>query len=297
MKRTLATIAVLGAIAAACSNGGATPLGTASTAPSTTSSTGSPTPTSTPTESPSSSATPTPVQTATVEVWFYDANGGLFQSSRSVVLPAIASGAIGELLAGPTSVESAVGLSTGVPEATNLLGITIHEGVATVDLSDAFTDQDTPAQASERLSQVVYTLTQFASIDSVRFRIDGAPLATLGGFELARPQTRADFAYAMPAILVQSPRIGDRVSSPVAISGTADVFEAVVSIEIRTANGAPLSSAFTMATCGSGCRGTFSTTVRYDVAQTQPGMIVVFEVSAKDGSHVNVVRIPVTLTA
>jgi spore germination protein GerM len=297
MKRTYAAVVVAGAVAVACSNGGATPLGTASVAPSTSSSSGSPTPT--PTESPSSSATPTstPVQTATVEVWFYDPNGALFQSSRSVVLPAVAGGAIRELLAGPGPVESAAGLTTGVPDETSLLGITIHDGVATVDLSDAFTDQDTPAQASERLSQVVYTMTQFASIESVRFRVDGAPLTNLGGFELDRPQTRADFAYALPAILVQSPGITDRVSSPAAISGTADVFEAVVSIEIRDANGTVLSSAFTMATCGTGCRGTYSTTVRYDVDSTQPGMIVVFEVSAMDGSPQHVVRIPVTLTA
>ena len=250
-----------------------------------------------PDPTPSPTVSPTPVETTTVEVWFYDPNGALFQSSRSVALPAVAGGAIEELLAGPEAAESAAGLITGVPEGTTLRGITIHEGVATVDLSDAFTDQETPALAAERLSQVVYTLTQFASIDSVRFRIDGTPLTNLGGFELDRPQTRADFAFAVPAILVQSPGIGDRVSSPVAISGTADVFEAVVSIEIRDANGTVLSSAFTMATCGTGCRGTFATTVRYDVNHTQPGTIVVFEVSAKDGSPQNVVRIPVTLTA
>jgi hypothetical protein len=292
MKRTFAAVAVLGAVAVACSNGGATPLGTVSVAPTTTSSTQSPTPT--PTQSPTES--PTPVETATVEVWFYDPNGALFQSSRSVFVPAVAGGAIDGLLAGPTSVESAAGLTTGVPETTTLLGVTIHEGVATVDLSDAFTDQETPALAAERLSQVVYTMTQFATIDSVRFRIDGAPLTNLGGFELDRPQTRAAFAFALPAILVQSPGIGDRMSSPVAISGTADVFEAVVSVEIRDENGRVLSSAFTMATCGTGCRGTYSTTVRYDVDHTQPGVIVVFEVSAKDGSPQNVVRIPVTLT-
>lgn len=101
-----------------------------------------------------------------------------------------------------------------------------------MDLDEAFRAEETPAIAVGTLSQIVYTLTQFDSIDEVRFEVDGTPLTNFGGDELDGPQRRADFADQLPWILVRSPRIGQRVSSPVTISGSADVFEAVVSISV-----------------------------------------------------------------
>jgi len=97
------------------------------------------------------------------------------------------------------------------------------------------------------------------------------------------------------AIVVSEPSSGDTVTSPVHISGTADVFEAVVSIQIVTGNGATVADTTTNASCGSGCRGTYSANVAFSVPKQQAGTILVFERSAKDGSPVNVVRIPVTL--
>jgi hypothetical protein len=97
------------------------------------------------------------------------------------------------------------------------------------------------------------------------------------------------------AITVTTPSPGDEVSSSVTIAGTADVFEATVSIRILDEKGNVLVDTTTMATCGTGCTGDFSATVSYSVDRKQIGTIQVFEVSAKDGSPVNVVEIPVTL--
>jgi immunoglobulin-like protein involved in spore germination len=96
-------------------------------------------------------------------------------------------------------------------------------------------------------------------------------------------------------IQVTQPARGATVTSPVTISGTADVFEAVVSIRILDEAHNPIADTVTMATCGSGCRGDYSVDVAYSVDTEQRGVILVFEVSAKDGSMINVVRIPVTL--
>lgn len=96
-------------------------------------------------------------------------------------------------------------------------------------------------------------------------------------------------------IVVTTPRPQDVVTSPVTIAGTADVFEAVVSIRIIDTIGNVVAETTTMATCGTGCRGDFSTEVAFAVAEEQPGEIVVYEVSAKDGRPINEVRIPVTL--
>jgi hypothetical protein len=96
-------------------------------------------------------------------------------------------------------------------------------------------------------------------------------------------------------IEVQAPPRGAVVTSPVTISGTADVFEATVSIRILDAINNPIAQTVTMATCGTGCRGDYSIDVPFSVKTEQPGVIQVFEVSAKDGSMIHVVRIPVTL--
>jgi Immunoglobulin-like domain of bacterial spore germination len=51
------------------------------------------------------------------------------------------------------------------------------------------------------------------------------------------------------------------------------------------------------ATCGTGCRGDYSTTVPYRLAGEQPGTVEVYEASIKDGSRINAVDIPVILAA
>jgi hypothetical protein len=102
-------------------------------------------------------------------------------------------------------------------------------------------------------------------------------------------------AAAKPSILVQSPLAGSRVSSPVTISGTADVYEATVNARILDADGREIAVSFTTATCGSGCRGEYTMAVPFSVNAEQEGMIEVLNYSPRDGSPENVVRIPVTL--
>ena len=282
----------LAAITAACAEGGAQSLGPAPGSVSPSSSTspgGSPT-------TPSPSPSPIPTRSVTYEIWFnYD--GYLFVTHRTEPFTdGVGTRALQILLGGPTNEESAAGVSSAITPATDLLGLLIDHGVATVNLSTAFTSADTSAVVIGCLSQIVYTLTQFDSIHGVRFEVNGTPLTNFGGYELDGPQRRASFADQLPAILVQSPGIGERVSSPVTISGTADVFEAVVSIAILDEHRHTVASSFTMATCGTGCRGSYATDVRYHVNTRQPGTLRVYEVSAKDGSRLHVVEIPVTLT-
>jgi hypothetical protein len=96
-------------------------------------------------------------------------------------------------------------------------------------------------------------------------------------------------------IEVLTPVPDTRVSSPLTVSGTADVFEATVSIRILDGTNNVIADTFTTATCGTGCRGDFEIEVPFSVGTEQPGVIQVFELSAQDGSKINVVRIPVTL--
>jgi hypothetical protein len=291
MKRLIAASAsglAVAILAAACASGHAGSLGPAPKGvPSSSSPRPTTSPKATPTSSPHPSPHPTGGKTFTYQVWF-EQNGKLFVTRRtSPFTVAVGRTALTAMLAGPSSAERAAGVATAIPSGSRLLGLTITGGVATVDLSSEFR----PAGSVSALSvaQVVYTITQYSNVKLVVLRADGVDL-----FETA--QTRAGYTADLPAILVESPLIGAVVSNPVTVSGTADVFEATVSLRILDANGNEIARTFTQATCGTGCRGTFSVAASYRVSSQQRGTIEVYESSAKVGSPINLVRLPVTLT-
>ena len=114
-----------------------------------------------------------------------------------------------------------------------------------------------------RLAQVVFTLTQFPTVEGVEFKLDGKPIDVLGGegIIIDHPMTRADYEDLSPAILVESPTLGDTVSSPVRVTGTANVFEAVFRINIVDWDGLIIADQRVQATSGTGTRGTFDVTI------------------------------------
>ena len=230
-----------------------------------------------------------------LQAWF-SRNGKLFVTQRTVPTTAsVGRAALDRLLTGPSAAEHAAGLRSQIPAGTTLHGVRISAGIATADLSSSFQSAASPSAMPLRIAQVVYTLTQFPTVTGVRFAIDGQGVTVVGGVPVQSPQTRAMYGGYLPAITVQSPVIGAQVGNPVTVSGTADVFEATVSVRILDSAGHEIARTFTTASCGTGCRGDYSVTVSYSVPRTAPGTIVVFESSAKDGLPVNVQLIPVTL--
>jgi hypothetical protein len=247
---------------------------------------------------PAATATPSlgPARGIGLQAWF-SRNGKLFVTERTVPATAtVGRAAVDRLLTGPSAAEYAAGLRSQIPAGTTLLGVRISSGTATVDLGSSFGSAASPPAMPLRIAQVVYTLTQFPAVTGVRFEVNGQGVTVIGGVPVQSPQTRAMYSGYLPAITVQSPVIGEQVTSPVTISGTADVFEAVVSARILDSAGNEIARTFTTASCGTGCRGDYSVTVSYPVPRTEPGIIEVFESSAKNGLPVNVQLIPVTLT-
>ena len=240
-------------------------------------------------------ATPTPAREIGVQAWF-SRNGKLFVTQRTVpATVGVGRAALDRVLTGPSAAENAAGLRSQIPAGTTLLGLRTSAGIATANLSSSFESGASPSVMPLRIAQVVYTLTQFPTVTGVRFAINGEAKTVVGGVPVQSPQTRAMYGGYLPAITVQSPVIGAQVGNPVTVSGTADVFEATVSVRILDSAGHEIARTFTTATCGTGCRGDYSVTIPYSVPRTQPGTIVVFESSAKDGQPVNVQQIPVTL--
>jgi hypothetical protein len=203
-----------------------------------------------------------------------------------------------ELLAGPIANESGKQVVTSaVPEDSRLLGLTIDDGIATVDLSTEFESGGGSASIFTRLGQVVFTLTQFPTVQSVLFQIEGRPVTVFSsdGIVLDGPVGRADYEDLLPAIFVDRPAYGASLDNPARITGSANVFEATFIITLLDASGARIAETQAMATCGTGCRGTFDVTLPYSVAETGWGSLLVWAGSAKDGSPEWVREYPVWL--
>ncbi|MBM0257117.1 GerMN domain-containing protein [Micromonospora sp. 4G55] len=172
--------------------------------------------------------------------------------------------------------------ATLVPAGVEM--VRIAEGTATVAPPESFADTDARTLRLRR-AQVVWTLTQFPTVRRVAFAGSGVVLA------------RTDLADLLAPIVVTEPAIGQRVAGPVTVAGTADVYEATVSIRILDGAGRVVGTGFTTATCGSGCRGDYRGGVAYRLATAGPGTVEVYEVSPRDGSRTHVVAVPVLLAA
>jgi germination protein M len=205
----------------------------------------------------------------------------------------VAVAAFGELLAGPTTVEQAAGLSSAVPADLNILGVSISGGTAVVDVGEGLVAGGAQ-RTVQRLAQLTFTATQFSTVSRVRYLQNGDPLAVEGsGIDFTKPVSRASFEEVTPAIFIESPTVGETVKSPLLVSGTANTFEAVFWLEVQTPGGTKLLKKQVMATSGSGTRGTFRVRLSF-TPQGNAGRLVAYEISMAGGSRINVVVIPLT---
>jgi germination protein M len=287
MKRLAFLIVLVTLAASACGSNGAVGEGPISDVVSAAPSTGG--------GSTTSSAEPV----VSFEVWF-SRGEKLWPVTRTVPKTSIVgSAAIDALLSGPTAAEQAHGIGTLVPEGTTKLGLNIAAGTATIDLSSEYQSGGGSLSMTMRLAQVVYTITQFPTVQRVALHLDGQPVTVFSGegIVLDRPQTRHDYEDLLPVIAVAAPGFDQEVASPVKVSGLANVFEANVSIEVLDKNGDVIAHDVTTASCGTGCWGSFSLALAYHVDERQPGTIVVHDDDAAgSGTFPHEERIPVVLT-
>ena len=231
------------------------------------------------------------------ELSVYLARGGHVVPVRRVVsaTPAPARASMAALLAGPTASERRQGYTTMIPSATRLRGVSLAHGVLTVDFNGRFQAGGGSESMLLRVAQVVYTATSFSTVERVAFRLDGRPVAAIGGEGVVVSPSvgRSAFEAQAPAILVEKPLPGDRVSTPIRVRGTANVFEARFSIDVMTAAGARLAHRAVLASAGTGTRGVFDVTLPLRAYRGNL-VVVAYAQSPKDGSRIDVVRIPVT---
>lgn len=134
------------------------------------------------------------VRSTSAEAVVYFTRGEHFAKvTRSATDDSSLKGALRELFAGPTPAELRRGIRSSIPAAAWLHGVSVNDGVVTIDVSGEFA-QGSRQSLQTRLAQVVYTATGFADVGAVRITIDGAPVSELGGLALEPPLTRAAFA-------------------------------------------------------------------------------------------------------
>lgn len=120
-----------------------------------------------------------------VIVYFGDSAGKLV--SQEVQIPKTLSPAretLSQLLQGPAE---GSGLQRVIPQGTELLDINIKDETAIVDLSQEFLKATKPEAA---VYSITNTLTQFSTIKSVKFRVEGKAVSKLGSFNLGQTFTR-----------------------------------------------------------------------------------------------------------
>ena len=254
---------------------------------------------------PGETPTPTEAGTTTVRAYFFLGsfvdNAGLVPVLREIPrTQAVGAAAMRALLSGPNDAELGArpAMYTTVPDGTRFLGLKIDAGVATVNLSREFEQGGGSASVLGRLAQVVYTLTQFPTVEAVKFELDGEPVTVFSGqgVVLDAPVDRADYADQLPAVFVDRPAWGGVLSNPGRITGLADVFEATFQARVLDGAGRSLVRSVITASCGTGCLGTFDATLPYDVAKAGWGTLQVSVQSAADGSEQDLTEYPVWLT-
>ncbi|HKI21973.1 MAG TPA: Gmad2 immunoglobulin-like domain-containing protein [Gaiellaceae bacterium] len=214
-------------------------------------------------------ASSVPSEAPTLVALYFLQDEKVWPEQRGLITgPAIATNTVHQLFEGTESE-----LTSAIPPETRLRSLAIEDGVASIELDPAVTDR-------KALAQLTYTLTQFDSVKRVSFNGD-------------RPVGRGAFEEETPAIIVESPLSGEEVESGFEATGTANTFEATFQYELRDADDKILKKDFVTATSGSGTRGTFRFTVPYE--GSGPGRLVVFEISAEDGSRTNERSIPLSL--
>lgn len=260
------------------------------------------------TTSVSTTTTGAPVTSMLVSPYFYVDEGGRHDRTGPFLIPiardvqstvGVARVAMEQLLAGPTEAEqqSVPAISSTIPSGVRLLGLTINENIATVDLSSEFGAGDDSAALAQRAAQMVFTLSRFDSVAEVLFRQDGKPVSIqIGdGSLVSRPVGIWDYLEFAAAISVESPVHGGTTGNPLRVTGFAAVFEATFQYTLTDGDGLIIAEGIAMTNNGSGWGG-FDFTIPYEVDQRQVGALIVWADSARDGSRIDVREYPVVLT-
>lgn len=207
---------------------------------------------------------------------------------RAIEGPTVGLESMNALIAGTNDLEAQLGLVTGIAKNVKVTTITVSDGVATIDLNRPFETANTRPQ----VAQVVFTLTQFESVDAVKFLIDGQPNGATG----VMPISRADLEDVTPAVLVDSPTPGATVGPKFAFTGSANTFEANVPWNVVDQSGTVIAQGAATATSGNGVRGDFTATIDLGTYRGAAELVTWVD-NMESGGREQEIRIPLEISS
>ncbi|NPV91204.1 MAG: spore gernimation protein [Firmicutes bacterium] len=212
--------------------------------------------------------------------------------------PEVARAALEELIKGNPETPGAVRV---LPAGTQVLGVRIDpSGLATVDFSPEVLSANV-GSAGEALgiASIVNTLTEFPTINRVAFSVNGQVDSRTkdwwGHVGLYEQPFKRDLSKVYePAIWITSPLPSQQIKSQVEVQGSAMVFEAAVCARVVDETGRVLAQGYTTASEGAPGRGDFKLTLDFNPTAPGKGTVEAYSTSPKDGSIINLYRVPVT---
>ncbi|MDF9408063.1 GerMN domain-containing protein [Pelotomaculum isophthalicicum JI] len=186
-----------------------------------------------------------------------------------------------------------------LPAGTKIRGISVQDGLATVDFSRDVLRANVGASGEELgIQSIINTVTEFPGVQKVSFLVEGTVDQEAKNWWghvglYSQPFARDVAKVYEPAIWLTSPAPDQVVASPLEVRGSARVFEATVSARLLDDSGKELASGFATAAQGAPGRGDFVLPLKYQVNSPGKGKVEVYWKSPKDGKEMDKVVIPV----
>lgn len=252
-------------------------------------------------------ATPAPTQqpspdgageTTTVTIYYLiDSEGRMWLAPERHEVPdqaRIGRAALEELISGEAQDPDHF---TPIPPDTEVLDLTIEDGLATVDWSAEVLEASVGAESeSLGIQSVVWTLTEFQTVDAVQFTVEGEGEGEASNGRVIedwwghvglgdQPFTRAESFEVLEPITVWTPVDGAEVGTEFVVEGEACTFEANVPIRIFDEAGDHVQTEVTTALSACPDRGKFTLEIVIEDPPTSPETwrIEAYESSAETG--------------
>lgn len=186
---------------------------------------------------------------------------------------------------------------TPIPADTEIVDVTIEDGLATVDWSAEVLEASTGAESEALgIQSIVWTLTEFPTVDRVQFTVEGKAEGTASNDRVIedwwghvglsdQPFTRAEPITVLEPITVWTPLDGAEVGTSFVVEGEASTFEANVPVRIFDANGDHVQTEVTTALEAAPGRGAFELEITIDdpPPSTEVWTIEAYESSPESG--------------
>jgi germination protein M len=173
-----------------------------------------------------------------VTVYYQDADGYLVPMTRWIEpQPGIARASLNLVIDSALNREELIyyGVYPVIPENTEIQGIDIKEGIATVDFNRHLLNYDSALSERNIVASIVYTMTEFETIERVKILINGYPQGILKyGTDLEQPLGRDDVmingdlaltpagTFKVDVFLMKQANIGFIYPVPLSVADTTD---------------------------------------------------------------------------